>query len=354
MTPPRVAAVLPSRDEATTIAEVTRAVAAAISPYFATVINVDSSGDDTTRTAFDQARCRAPRHGLTTDLQGKGIQVVTGLARCSEAADCILLADTDTRDPDPTTYRHLVRSILDGADLALAGYRRHWYEGNLTNHIARPLVAAVTGHDITQPIVGDIALSVRAARIVLAEYRDLSGALRPAVDGYGIDAFITLTVALLGDSVDTVPLDRVKRHAPSFPHLRSIFHDAMPVLLADSLRARPWTAVLEPHFDLDATPVRASSLTTMCDWLDRAAQPAADDAPWPAPLVRAWNQARSGHPLQRITQELWSPYARRVRQYLCHGHDASSSAMQHELATTMTDFFNAIREADTTISRSVP
>lgn len=342
---PRVAAVLPSRDEVMTIADVARAVDAAISESHGTVLNIDKSTDAATAAAFRRARCRSRRYNVAAPMRGKGAQVLSGLSRCADAADCVLLADTDTRSPAPDSYRQLVRAVLSGADLALAGYRRYWYEGNLTNHIARPLVAAVTGQDIPQPIVGDIALSGRAARTILAEYRTLAPSLRPAVHGYGIDAFITLTVALRGGPVVAVPLDRVKRHAPSFPHLQSIFDEAVPVLLADSPRAHPAVASIVPQFALEADVLPVSAITTMCDWLDRAALPVIPgDALWPTPLVTAWMRAREGEPLDRITRDLWPSYAQRTRQYLDEGQDARLPFIQDDLAASMTAFLTAARE----------
>lgn len=81
----------------------------------------------------------------------------------------VLLADTDTRNPDPATYRALLTPVTGpepDAGIALADYRRHWDEGNLTNHLARSLIAAATGCDVPQPLASDIALAAAAVAAI--------------------------------------------------------------------------------------------------------------------------------------------------------------------------------------------
>lgn len=226
----RVAAVLPSRDEAATVGAVAQAVDNAVSDQHAMVINADSSMSRDTREAFEAASLRASRRTLPHLRRGKGTQALRAMEDIT-GADCVMMIDTDTRDPSAPLYRRLVDAVLDGADLALLDYTRTWFEGNLTNHVARPLVAANAGSDIPQPIVGDIALSRRALEWVLHAYHGAELPLRDCVDGYGIDAFITQTVALAEGIVQSLLTGRVKRHAPSFPHLPVIFAEAVPVLL---------------------------------------------------------------------------------------------------------------------------
>ncbi|WP_055534698.1 hypothetical protein [Streptomyces graminilatus] len=63
----------------------------------------------------------------------------------------------------------------------LCGGRRD--EANLTSRLARPLIAATTGHDVPQPLVGDLALSAFAVRTVRTAADTLDSQLHPAVDG---------------------------------------------------------------------------------------------------------------------------------------------------------------------------
>ena len=43
--------------------------------------------------------------------------------------------------------------------MAVPVYRRNRYEGNTTNHLASPLLAAVLGVHVQQPIAGDFAFN---------------------------------------------------------------------------------------------------------------------------------------------------------------------------------------------------
>lgn len=341
----RLAAVLPSRNEAATVAGVARAVDQALTGWPALIINVDSSSDTTTHDAFTRTSLHATKRGLYDLPCGKGSQVMRGLADTG-GAGCVLMLDTDTRNPYPARYRRLVEAVLDGADLALLDYRRSWFEGNLTNHVARPLIATATGHDIPQPIGGDIALSRRAVEVVHATYSGLDDELQGCVDGYGIDAFITRTIACNpGATVTSIPIDGVKRHAPSFPHLHDIFRQAVPVLLNASPSLPSWSLPSEPAFTLAPTALPAETLHDMDRRLAQLradAPPASCTGEWPAPLADAWCQARAGEPAAAATR-LWPAYLDRVRAYLALASRDGCRAAENTLVTAMATFLTRVR-----------
>jgi glucosylglycerate synthase len=126
---------------------------------------------------------------------------------------------------------HADSSDTPATALAVADHPRYWDEGNLTNHLARPLICAATGLDVPQPLAGDLALPATALRRATQAAADLDPPMAALVDGYGIDAFLLLTATGLGPVV-SVHLDAPKQHASSFPHLPDIYHQAVPVLLA--------------------------------------------------------------------------------------------------------------------------
>ncbi|MGW2082668.1 hypothetical protein ACWCOW_38175 [Streptomyces sp. NPDC001939] len=134
----------------------------------------------------------------------------------------MLIADTDTRNPAPAVYRALLDRVRAGAAFAIADYPRHWDEANLTNHLARPLIAATTGHDVPQPLAGDLALSGQALDAVLRAVEALPAEVSACVDGYGVDAFLLLTAATVGP-IASLRLGEPKQHAGSFPHLPAIY-----------------------------------------------------------------------------------------------------------------------------------
>lgn len=343
----RLAAVLPSRDEPSTITGVAEAADQALASSSARIINIDSSGDRRTHQAFTDAHLRASQLGLPGVPQGKGAQALRGLTEAGEA-DCVLMVDTDTRNPSPVLYRRLVAAVHAGADLALLDYRRAWSEANLTNHIARPLIAATAGIDIPQPIVGDIALSPRGVRTVLAEYQEASGELRPCIDGYGIDAFITRTIARHGTTV-SVPTTTAKRHAPSFPHLPAIFHEAVPVLLhATGTSAAPSVALRHPACTLarDARPpdtVRDMRHRLLALLAETGHTPGSLARSWPQPLSEACHQVCAGTPPTVAARTLWPAYLDRVQSYLAIASLGGRPAAERTLAAAMSTFLATMR-----------
>jgi glucosylglycerate synthase len=324
------AVVLPSRDEAATIQAVAEVADQAIADHTALLVHVDHSRDWTTEAAFARAQVRAARRSLRTPRAGKGRQVLRGLADLPLDRSALVI-DTDTRNPRPERYRALMAAVTDGADLAVADYRRHWFEANLTNHIARPLIAATLGLDLPQPLAGDIALSARAVRVVRGHYETgLDSALRPYVDGYGIDAFLVLASSAASLDIRSVPLSGRKEHAPSFPHLSQIFHDAVPVLLAMTRRtARCRGASALPVYYLAPTALPDHARQRMLDRLQLWRAETDSESPakaWPDALVQAWRTVRAGESPAAASARLWPAYLERVRDYLTLGSRSGTSA----------------------------
>ncbi|MFF4410153.1 hypothetical protein [Streptomyces sp. NPDC001404] len=314
-----LAAVLPSRDEATTIGAVTAAVDRALDDPDAVIVNADSSTHPATSRAFAATPTLAHKVALTGLPAGKGRQIFASLEHVPRDA-IVLLADTDTRNPAQAMYRALLDAALTGAGCAVADYRRYWDEANLTHHIARPLLAA-TGTDLAQPLAGDMALAPRAASRAARERNALNGPLAVCVDGYGIDAFLVINAVRTGQPAVGVPLGRTKEHAPSFPHLPVIFTEAVPVLLALTGSPLAPTDPAEVSYALADRDLSRSQLDAMLGGLDSFLT-AADPAPvqqWPLPLLEAWRWVRSGISPVEAATTLWPSYLQRVRTWLSVG-----------------------------------
>ncbi len=188
-------------------------------------------------SAFLDAPLNATRR-VVRGPAGKGRQLFAALRSVDFPASATLIIDTDNRAPDPSIYARLRDEIvLGGADFAIVNYRRHWFEGNLTNHVARPLILANTGIDVEQPISGEISLSPRCVAWAIEMRDQFDGALGTAVDGYGIDSFLLLTCLARGGRLSIIDTEAAKWHAPSFAHLPRIYRgEAVPVLLAPQFR----------------------------------------------------------------------------------------------------------------------
>lgn len=341
MTPKTAAAILPSRNEPATIAAVTTAVDTALNDPRAVIIHADSSDHPTTSDHFAATPTRAHKISLTNLPRGKGAQILEALAHLPNTGGPVLIADTDTRNPDPNVYRELLVHAEHG--FAIADYPRYWDEANLTSHLARPLIAATTGHDVPQPLAGDLALSARAIRAVRATVNTVDAQLRPAVNGYGIDAFLLLTAAPTG-RLTSVTVQAPKTHAASFPHLPQIYDQAVPVLLA---LTADW-----PHRLIQGTnapPYRPAHRTlnpgrraTMLAALDAfaPAEPRYDARPWPVAVADAWRFVRNGAAPHAAAHGLWPHYVHRVRTWLTAATPPNERAA--ELAGAHTRLFGVL------------
>jgi len=331
------AAILPSRNEPFTIAAVTTAVDTALGAACAIIVHADSSDTPDTSERFTAADTRAAKVPLTGLTRGKGAQILAA-ARHPEIAlaEVVLIADTDTQNSDPAVYAALLDRVRAGSATAIADYPRYWDEANLTNHLARPLIAATTGHDVPQPLAGDLAISRMALAAVLRAVQDLPAGLSACVDGYGIDAFLLLTAAACGPVV-SVRLDRPKWHAGSFPHLPAIYHQAVPVLLhlTATWGTRPAVAsrvpVLYRVADRTVEPARLRAMLSTLDGFDPH-YGGYDEHPWPLPVADAWHAVNSGMPAPDAAGRLWPHYTRRVRNWLTSGQHATTRQRAQQLA----------------------
>lgn len=341
------AAILPSRNEPSTISAVTTAVDAALGETRAVIVHADSSDTPDTAEHFAATGTRATKVPLTGLVRGKGAQILAA-ARFPEfaTAEAVLIADTDTRNPDPAVYRTLLERVRSGASLAIADYPRHWDEANLTNHLARPLISATTGHDVPQPLAGDLALSGKALAAVLRTAEALPVELSACVDGYGIDAFVLLTAAACGP-VASVGLEEPKRHAGSFPHLRAIYDQAVPVLLylTGAGSPQPVARSLVPAryrvADRVVEPARRQAMLTTLDSL--GPHPGGyDERPWPLPAADAWHAVNSGVSAPDAASQVWPHYIRRVCDWLTSGQHATTGQRADMLAAAHARLHTAV------------
>jgi hypothetical protein len=341
------AAILPSRNEPATIAAVTTAVDTALANRAAVIVHADSSDTPATAEHFAATTTRAVKAPLTGLARGKGTQILAAARRPELAdADTVLIADTDTRHPDPAVYTALLGQVRNGAALAIADYPRHWDEANLTHHLARPLIAATTGHDVPQPLAGDLALSRHALTAVLRSAESLPSELRRCVNGYGIDAFLLLTAATCGP-VASVWVDSAKQHAGSFPHLPAIYHQAVPVLLHLTATRPSWTAPASRGSaryrvaDRQIEPVRLQSMLTTLEGLGSHPH-GYDEHSWPLPAARAWHAVTTGTPATDAAIWLWPHYTRRVHDWLTSGQHVTTRQRADQLAAAHTRLHTAI------------
>lgn len=198
---------IPSYNNARTIGHVVQAAQAGLLKYFpdrrALIINSDGGSKDGTREVVEQAHLDTQsllvRHSVHTvdrlttpylGLPGKGsaFRTIFRIAELTQAKACVVV-DSDLRSITPEWFELLLRPVLEREfDYVAPYYRRHKYDGTITNSIVYPLTRALYGWRIRQPIGGDFGFSGRLASHYLTKDVWATDVAR-----YGIDIWMTTT-----------------------------------------------------------------------------------------------------------------------------------------------------------------
>ncbi|GGP64547.1 glycosyltransferase family 2 protein [Saccharothrix coeruleofusca] len=291
---------IPARDEARTVGAVAEAADAGLRLAFPggsnAVVLADNGSTDGTVDRFTETPLRARKVVARSGGEGtgKGTNVFAIIDRALElGADRVLLLDADVRSAEPEWVGRLAGAVDDERPtLAVPVYRRNRFEANTTNHLASPLLAAVFGVHLQQPIGGEFAFNRAFLERARTWPRPASAYL------YGIDVWLTANALRERMRVVEVPLGR-KLHNSPFPKilrlpqqvLDSLFH---VVLRTDCVRPpRPGAVRSRAAVDGAAAPqdpaVVSRVSASVARYLDahrddvRALFPAADGltaAPW--------------------------------------------------------------------------
>lgn len=201
---------VPSYNNARTIGHVVRAAHAGLAKYFpqftGVIVNSDGGSTDGTQEVVLSSRLEDgqllmfstpltgvhrlsfPYHGIPG--KGSAFRLVFQMARSLRAHACAVV-DSDLRSITPEWIDLLVRPVLHaGFDFVAPYYRRHKYDGTITNSIVYPLTRALYGQRLRQPIGGDFGLSGRLIERYLSRNDWETDVAR-----YGIDIWMT-TIAL--------------------------------------------------------------------------------------------------------------------------------------------------------------
>lgn len=243
----RVLVGIPTYNESHNIERVTRLVDDALvanrSATSFAIANLDNNSPDGTAKIFANVTTRTPKVALATQpgVVGKGANIRLLMTHALEHGfDAAITLDADLQHVPP----QWISAFTDAIDrpspvLALPLYARPANDGSLTNHVIVPLLAAVTGHPIRQPIGGDMGFSRRFMQDVTAvDWPDT--AYR-----FGVDLFFALFAMRHGEYTQT-PLAVGKHHpwrnaAPNQvePEFSGKFDDIVSTLLDLLTQSRP-------------------------------------------------------------------------------------------------------------------
>ena len=188
VSPCDIAVAVLTYNNATTVPAVAEVVRTGLERHFAGIpaalINADAGSSDATPDLLAAAglplvrarhetplaqRTAVPFHGVPG--RGAALRLTFAVARRLGARGLVLL-EADVTSADAEWLRHLLRPVIEQkADLVVPAYARHRYDGTLTNLVLAPLVRALFGRRLHQPLTGAAAFSARLLDRLLDDKR---------------------------------------------------------------------------------------------------------------------------------------------------------------------------------------
>ena len=204
---------IPSFNNARTIPHVVRAVSAGLAKYFpkhrTLLVNSDGGSTDGTpelvkKTILEDLDvllmehpvypvCKIVTPYIGVPGKGSAFRTIFRIAQALGAKACAVV-DSDLRSITPEWIELLIEPVLfHGYDFVAPYYKRHKYDGTITNSIVYPLTRALYGKRIRQPIGGDFGFSGRLANHYLQEE-----VYETDIARFGIDIWMTTTAVANG------------------------------------------------------------------------------------------------------------------------------------------------------------
>jgi hypothetical protein len=228
---------IPSFNHARTIPHVARAATDGVAKHFpgveALLYNADGGSHDGTPSAFlgipraNQVHLESePYRGPSG--KGSAVRAIFERAVAVQAEACCIV-DADLRSITPEWIAGLAGPVLAGTyDYITPYYQRHKFDGTITNNVTYPLVRALFGQRIRQPIGGDFGFTGWLAAAWLRERHWSNDVAR-----FGIDIFMTCTALARQARVAQATLGS-KVHDPKDPaaDLGPMFRQVVGTLFA--------------------------------------------------------------------------------------------------------------------------
>lgn len=211
---------IPCWNDEDTIAYVVRTVGEGLAKHFpdlkSVIVVADGGSLDDSREVANSARVPKKVEKIVAiyrGLPGKGTSVreIFEVGQELGARACAIV-DSDLRSITPKWMERLIRPVISkGFDYVTPVYLRHKYDGTISNNIGYPLIRALYGKRIRQPMGGDFAISDDLVKSYLIEDVWMSDVAR-----FGIDIWMTTHAINKGYQICQVNLG-TKVHDPKEP-----------------------------------------------------------------------------------------------------------------------------------------
>lgn len=187
---------IPSYNNAETISYVTKTADEGIKRYFngkGLIVNSDGNSNDKTREVFLNTKTSSEKVSFIYEgLPGKGSAMgsIMKLADIMEVP-VVVFIDSDLRSIEPWWIDRLTKPIVENDAIYVTPYYvRHKYDGTITNNICYPIVSALFGKKIRQPIGGDFGVSLKMVKNYVSQPKEI---WQTDVAKFGIDIWMTTT-----------------------------------------------------------------------------------------------------------------------------------------------------------------
>jgi glucosylglycerate synthase len=224
---------IPSYNEAGTIGYAALQASEGLTRYFpgvrAVVINCDNNSPDHTKEAFLETTTRLPKIYISTPpgLQGKGNNLRNLFRKAVELqAKAVVVVDADVQTLTPEWIKHLGEPLFKGFSFVAPLYVQHKYDALINHEIAYPLVRALLGRRVRQPVGGDFGLSGGLAGSCVG-----SPLWDEGIAGFGIGIWMTTLALNRGELLCQAFVGKPKIHRPR-DSVGSVFREVVRTLFS--------------------------------------------------------------------------------------------------------------------------
>jgi glycosyltransferase involved in cell wall biosynthesis len=210
---------IPSYNEAELIPYPTKKASEGLTQFYpdrpSVIINCDNDSTDGTREAFLRVHTDVPKIYLSTPegVKGKGNNFRNLFKKAVDLkAKAIVVVDADLKSITPRWIKHLGDPLFRNFGFVAPLYVRHRFDGTITNTIAYPLMRALYGRRVRQPIGGDFGFSGHLGQIYLR-----SEIWEDRISQFGIDIWMTTLAMNHRIQICQSFMGRPKVHKPKDP-----------------------------------------------------------------------------------------------------------------------------------------
>lgn len=148
---------LPSYNEARNIRNITKKINKSLNylknKYECVIVNADNNSEDGTNKIFCETKTKVKKISIIDKRIGKGINIINFIELCKkDNVKYAIMIDSDTKSFKKTWIKKIIKLLENKNDFVIPLYKRTKFEGNVTNHFIVPLLYALYGVKIRQPI----------------------------------------------------------------------------------------------------------------------------------------------------------------------------------------------------------